>query len=363
MQEDVQDQFKISPSLVFFLINSIQIGVGVLSFQSQIVKHAGYDAWISIIIAGIAVHIIIWMMYQMLNNEKSDIVSIHKKIFGKWIGSLFSLIFVVYYLFLVIIALRLYVEVIEVWMFPRLNLYLIAIIFATLLFYIVNGGFRVVTGICFLGVVIPLYLIFTLFSPLEFAHYSNLLPIMNHSLLDILRSSKEMSLSLIGFSTLFFYFPFIKHHEKSQKYAHFGVVFSISLYLLTALVSFVFYSEEQIKSYLWPTLQLWKIIEIPFVERFEYVGISSWALVILPNITLSLWAASRGVKRVLGINQRKTLIFFLLIVAGSLLLITGHSQIAKYSAFVSNIGFYLLFGYIPFLFIVYWILNKVRKKT
>jgi spore germination protein (amino acid permease) len=361
MSHSIPERLKVSPLLVFFLINSIQIGIGVLSFQSSIIKNAGYDAWISIIIAGLGVHLLIWMMYKMLNKEKTDIFDIQKKLFGKWIGGAFGVVFVLYYFILSATILRLYIEIIQVWMFPAISVFVISVVLLLLVFYIVDGGFRVVTGICFLGVVIPLYLIFTLLFPLEFAHYHNLMPIFNHSIKDLLLSAKQMTLSFLGFTILFVFYPLIKHPEKSQKWAHLSVVLTILLYLATALVAFVYYDEEQLKTVIWPTLGLWKIIEMPFVERFEYIGISSWALVILPNMTLALWAASRGVKRIFRFKQRKALIVFLILNLLIVNFLKTHEQIKRASDVVTSIGFYIIYGYVPILFVYFLIYQRVRK--
>jgi spore germination protein (amino acid permease) len=362
LETKIKDPLKVSSSLVFFLINSVQVGVGILSFQSVIVQYAGIDSWISILIAGLGTHVIIWMMYKILSSGKNDdIVSIQRKIFGKWVGGFLTLIFVFYFFSLTIVTLRTYIQVINVWMFPRANIIMLALLFAILLYYIISGGFRVVAGICFLGVVIPMYLILTLLFPLEFANYSNLFPVMTHSIYSILLSAKESVFSFLGFSTLLFYYPFIKKPEASQKYAHFGVMFTVFIYLATCIVSFVFYSEGQIKSYLWPTLELWKIAEMPFVERFEFIGISSWALVILPNMSLFLWASSRGIKRIFGLNQRKTLIFLLFILVLSMGFIKGHDEVEQVTNYAGKMGFIIAFVYIPILFVVITVYKKVRK--
>lgn len=338
MQSTVEERFQVSPYLVFFLIHSIQIGVGVLTFQAEIVKWAGNDAWISILLAGLAIHVLIWMMYKILNKEKTDIISINQKLFGKWLGNFFNISLLLYFL-----------------------LISMCLIFLPLIYYIVEGGFRVVTGICFFGVVLPLYLLLTLLFPLEFAHYGNLLPVLTHSLTEIFLSSKHMTLSYIGFSTLFIYYPFIKEPEKSQKWAHFGVAFSTFIYFITFIVTIIFYSEEQLKTNLWPTLGLWKIIEMPFKERFEYIGISSWAIVILPNITLAIWAFMRGVKRVFKLKQRKTLLFSLFVMLIIVPLIKDYNQIQILSNCLSYAGYVVFFGYIPLIFIIHFIYSKVKK--
>ncbi|MRG85698.1 GerAB/ArcD/ProY family transporter [Salinibacillus xinjiangensis] len=362
MGKHVPDYFKISPFLTFFLITAVQVGVGILSFQSIIVEPAGYDAWISIIIASIGVHILIFMMYKILNQEEhKDIFDIQTMLFGKWIGKSLGVITCVYFLLMSFVALRLYIEIIQVWMFPQISLLVVGTVFLLLVLYIINGGFKVIAGICFLGVVIPLYLILTLIFPLEFAYYDNLKPVLNHSVIELLLSAQKMTLSYLGFSTLFVYYPFLKEPKKTQKFAHFGVAFTTFLYVSTAIVSFLFYDEEQIKTVIWPTLGIWKIIEMPFVERFEYIGISSWTLVILPNITLTLWASSRGMKRMFNVNQRKTLIVYAIIIITVMLTVRGFDNIDKISELVTRFGFYYVFVYIPVLCIIHFIFQKVRE--
>ncbi|MGR5997516.1 GerAB/ArcD/ProY family transporter [Bacillus cereus] len=47
-----------------------------------------------------------------------------------------------------------------------------------------------------------------------------------------------------------------------------------------------------------------KIIQFPFIERFEYIIVSVWAFFILPNVSFTLWGVSRGIKRGTG-NKAK----------------------------------------------------------
>ncbi len=63
-QAGVNEKYKVSPFYVFFLVHSIQTGVGVLSFQRVLAKSTGTDGWISILLAGLIVHIMIWVIYK-----------------------------------------------------------------------------------------------------------------------------------------------------------------------------------------------------------------------------------------------------------------------------------------------------------
>ncbi|AND40532.1 GerAB/ArcD/ProY family transporter [Cytobacillus oceanisediminis] len=74
-------------------------------------------------------------------------------------------------------------------------------------------------------------------------------------------------------------------------------MFTIFLYLSISIITFVFFNEEHLKHTIWATLTLLKIAEMPFIERVEYIVVSLWFLVVLPHISLHLWAICRGLKK------------------------------------------------------------------
>ncbi|RFB15034.1 spore gernimation protein GerB [Bacillus sp. HNG] len=359
--ERIKESFLVSPFFVFFLIHSMQIGVGILGFQRIIAKSAGYDSWIAVILAGAAVHVIVWMMYKILNDSKGDIIDVHKEVFGKWIGGFFSLLFVVYLMSLSITVLRTYIEVVQVWMFPELNAWVFSFFALALTYYIILGGFRTVTGISFFSIVLPVYILLLVFFPLEFAHVRNLLPILSHSFTEIAQATRDMTLSILGFETLFFFYPFIKNPKSSQKWAHLGVLATTVLYLITMITTIMFYSSGQLDKHIWATLSMFKTIVMPFVERFEYVGVASWFFIILPNICISIWGASRGIKKVFSVQQRKVLLFILPVVWVASSFLKTRQGIDKLNEYMSSFGFYTVFVYIPILFVLTLVIRKVRK--
>jgi spore germination protein (amino acid permease) len=354
-------ELQITPFLTFFLIHGVQVGVGVLGFQGPITKSAGNDAWMAVIAAGIAVNIIIWLMYLLLNKHQKDLVEIHKDLFGKWIGGLFSLIWVIYWIMIGIIVLRSYVEIVEVWVFPTINIVMFSVIFLILVYYCVTGGFRIVAGICLLGVVIPSYIFLTFLFPIEYTHFRNLLPIWNHSIKELTMATKDMMLAYAGFSTLFMFYPYIKHPNKSQKWAHFGHVLTGGIYLYILIITIGFYSEKQITKQIWATLSMWKIVELPFVERFEYIGITSWILIILPNICLPVWAATKGVQKMFNFKPRKVVVSILLIVLCSTISIRGRERIEMMNQVLSSLGICLVFLYVPLLTFLSFLITKIRR--
>ncbi|WP_421381228.1 GerAB/ArcD/ProY family transporter [Bacillus salacetis] len=358
----VPENRKISPFIVFFLIHSIQVGVGVLGYQRIIAKSAGYDAWMAVIAAGILTNFILFLIYKVVQTGGGDLVEANKTAFGKWLGKAFDLVFLLYFCLIAITICRTYIEVVQVWMYPRMASWFFSILFFMLVIYVVNGGLRAVAGTAFFGTVLPAYLILTFGFTFPFSDFRNLFPVWDHSMLDMLKSTRDMTLSFLGYETLLVFYPYISQGEKSKKWAHISLIVTTVLFTLLTLVSFAFFSEGQLEKTVWATLSMWKIVEMPFVERFEYIGIANWCLIILPNVCITLWCASRIAKRSFKMNQRKTLIILSLLCIIVISTIQDRNQINTLNDITSKVGFYLNFVFIPFLLLMILLMKKVKQK-
>lgn len=361
MSVQIPESRKISPFLVFFLVHANQAGVGVLGFQRVITKDAGYDAWISVIIVSFFIHLIMWMILKMVFTVNGDFLSIHEFIFGKWLSKILGTILIVYLCLTAVAVLRNYIEIVQVWMFPRLQTFWFALVFLILVIYIVSGGLRAITGIAFFSVILPLYILFIFFFTIPYSDFTNILPILDHSLTDLLKGAHAMSFTMTGFEALLFFYPFVKEPKKAKKWAHLGIVLTIATHLYLAIITFAFFPEAQIQKNIWPTLTMWKIVEMPFVERFEYIGIANWCLIVLPNVCIPLWAASRMAKHMYTIKQRTVVPILALICLVTVSLFTTRTSINSLTNITGTAGFYLNFIYIPLLFLATLIARKVKK--
>ncbi|MGE6375828.1 GerAB/ArcD/ProY family transporter [Peribacillus muralis] len=303
-QATVNEKYKVSPFYVFFLIHGMQTGLGALSFQRELAKFTGTDGWMSILLAGLIIHLLIWLIYKIFKMVPGDIIYANHYVFGKWMGNLFSFLFILYFFILGMTVIVGYIRVIHVWMFDDVPAWALVTVFLILIYYIISGGFRTVTGIAFLTILISYWLLLFPFYGIKYSDFTGVLPIFDHSILDILKGTRSISLTMLGFEMLLMYYPFIKKAETSQKFAHGGVLTTTLLALIDYFVSIAFYPLKLLTLTLWPTLTMTSIIELPFIQRFEYITISWWAIIIIPNMVIPLWAASRGIKRVFNIQQK-----------------------------------------------------------
>lgn len=349
----VKESNQVSGYITWFLVHGVQTGIGMLNFQQKIADGAEQDAWVSVLFVGACMHLVILMLYRLLRMaEGGDILSLHRELFGPVVGSGLSVILFFYCVLMCTGQVRPYAEIIHVWVFPDAPLWQISLIILAVAGYIVSGGFRVVAGICLLCVVIPSMVLPSLYFPLKFAHWLNFLPLWSHGLGDYTRSAAKSVYVFLGPEFLLFYYPFIKNNAKAQKWAHLAVAHTTLLYLIILVTTLGYFNMRQLRHTLWPTLILSKIIRFAFLERFDYIYIFNWLLVIFPICCVSIWAAVRILNQTLKFSRRWALGTTLLVIIGMVLSLRTPVSIERMENVISLVGSTLIFGYLPLLLLI-----------
>ncbi|PFA62994.1 spore gernimation protein [Bacillus sp. AFS015802] len=359
-----QPQSLINAFMVMFIIHSIQLGVGVQGFQRIIYVEAGHDAWISIILSGLVTSFIGFVMIKTLNYyESSDIYGIQRDVYGRWLGTCMNVLYVFYCLGAFLVVIRNYIEVLQAWVFPEVPTWFVSMTLMMLVLYGVLGGFRIIAGASFFSVFLSFWLLSLLGYPIQFSHWSNLLPILESNATEILRGAYSMTFTVVGFELIYSFYPFIKEKRKAQKYMQIGLLYTTLLYLAVMVISLSYFSGGQLERTIWGTLSLFKIVRLPFIERFEYVAITFWMLIILPNLMLYLWSASRGIARILGKEGKKMIIWIVAVTLfGCVQLFVTREQINKLNNYSAQVSFIVVFCYPVFLYLLVWLKKKVFRK-
>jgi len=334
----------------------------MLHFQRLAIQGAEQDSWLAVIFTGFSLHLVLWMMYKILRNPSKDIIDVHQFCFGRYIGNAASLLLIAYFFLTALTVLRVYIHILQVWVFPTLQTWELSLIFVGILYYLITGGFRTLTGFCFFSVILSTVLMFSFYFPLAFSRLNYLLPIFNHSLADFLTSAQSSSIIFFGFESLLLYFPFLRSPHETMKWAHLGLLFSTVKYAVLLVITLLYFSQGHLMHSLWPTLEMTKIIEIQFLERFENLFIFSWLMIIIPTVCIPLWCCTRIMKRVCKIRPRWSLLFILSVLFVATLSVHGQLQVDALGSFSSLTCLYFVYAYIPLLFILFHIVEWVKLK-
>ncbi|MGM0835360.1 MAG: GerAB/ArcD/ProY family transporter [Bacillota bacterium] len=363
MNVKVEKQFQVSAFFTFFLIHSSQTGIGILNFQCQVIKGAEQDAWISLIITGVTTQIILFIIFKLLGGGTNDLVAVHQYCFGKTVGKIMSVMALVYFWLASLTVFRAYIEVIQIWVYPTIKTWQLCLVFGLIFYYIISSGFRSLTGFSFWGVILPSFLFLLIYFPLKHTNYIFLLPAFSHSLSELFLSSKAYTLLFLGFEWILMYYPFIRssNNKDISKWAYLGNIYTFIVYLIITLISFLYFNQEVLKHLPWPTLMMVKIVKFSFLERFEYIFIFIWLLVVISPICISLWACTRIVKRAFSIPPKATLILLLIAEMIASMRLKEFNSIDHLINFTSNVGIGFVYVYLPLLLIIKLIKNNFIK--
>lgn len=278
--------------LVMFIIHSVQIGVGIVGLPRIVYLAAKHDAWISVFLGGVLSAIVLAMMIFMLRQyESADLYGIQVDIFGKWIGNALNMIYMVYLSLSYFVILMNYIEIVQVWIFPDLPTWQIILVLILLSIYAVYGGVRVIVGVAFLSVLGTIWIIFILVVPMRYSDPKHLLPLLNIDLKHLILGVYKTSLSMLGFELIMFFYPYVKNKKKVFLFSQIGNLFTTILSTAVTLVSITFFAENGLARTIWPVLSMFKIVRLPNLERFEFIAVSFWMLIILPNMCCYLYRA------------------------------------------------------------------------
>jgi spore germination protein (amino acid permease) len=349
--------------MLVFIIHSIQAGVGLAGLPRVVYMEAKHDAWISVLLAGVITSIVLVVIVKMLSQyDSADLYGIHVDIFGKWAGNSLNFIYMIYMSSAFFIIFMNYVEIVQVWIFPTLPTWQISLVLILLAIYAVYGGIRVVVGVAFLSVIGTFWLAIVILIPLQYADFTHIFPIMNVSIKQLLKGAHSTSLSMMGFEIIMFVYPFVKEKHKTLLYVQMGNLITTILFTVSTFISIVFFASNSLEKTIWPVLSMFKIVRLPNLERFEFIAVSFWMLIILPNMCFYLWAASKGFSRVLGRKQKWGIWIIAIITFSASFFIKARYQMNNVTDVIAKVGFYLAFCYPVLLAIIVFIKKWFQRR-
>lgn len=284
---------------VFFIVGA-QIGIGILSLPAEVAKGSGTDGWIAIIMGGMLSIIASLVIINIMEQHPEDtIFDLLPRYFGKWLGKLFSLAFSVYAALAATTVVFTAIHLVQVWILPQTSNYWIMILFMIPGFLAARNGVRILGRYAEIVFYMTLWMPILIALPTKDGHLLHLLPVIKEGWLPIIKTVKMTILSFLGFELAFVLYPFLKEKHLAKKGIIIANVISLSAFVFVTIVSFIFYSPDEITQYVWPTLSLLKTIEFPFMERFEIIFLAAYLFVLSTTGVPYIFTAAFGISHVL----------------------------------------------------------------
>ncbi|MBP1962284.1 GerAB/ArcD/ProY family transporter [Paenibacillus aceris] len=355
---------QISLVQYIFIISETQIGIGVLSLPSDLAKSAGTDGWLSILLGWLlCILASLFVIRIMDKNPGYTLIEILSANFGKWMGRGLSVLWIMYTAFAASVAMFSTIFIIKLWIIPDMWDFILMILFLVPIYMVTKQGVRIIGVSAELIFLVSIWMPFFLFFTLKDFHWLFLLPIAKEGLLPILSTVKSTIFSFLGFELAFILYPFLKDKKSASKGIVIANSLSMIIFVFVTVICYIKFSPDEIKDYAYPTLNLLKVIRLPFLERLEITFLSFYLLILFITVIPYLYTTVLGISQLCGKQDHRTVlrIFIGLLILISFFFSPSSSQVARLGILWGQLGTYFAYVFPVCLWIYGWLFQLVRK--
>ncbi len=281
------------------LINGMQVATGVLSLPRVLAENAGTDGWIAILIGWIFSTISgVFIVKTAARYPEDTIYNILIRLFGKIVGKAFVVIYMMYFAFYTCIVLVNAMLFLKGWLLPKTPDYIVIFLFSIPTFFVARNGPRIIGRYSELFFYMALWIPLFFLIPLkENGSLMPFFPLLKEGWKPVLTAVPTTIFAYLGFDIAFFLYPFLQ----KKQYAVHGMVIANTLtmlfYLFTTIVCFAYFSPDSITQYNQPVLNLVKVIEFRFLERFDMILLAVYLTIVstswIPALYCSVFCSSQ----------------------------------------------------------------------
>jgi spore germination protein AB len=295
---------KLNHYHVIFLAQNVMIGIGLLSLPHAL-SPMEHDQWIMPILFGLTAQVILIPMVWICSKYPDHhLYHMNEKLIGKALGKGVNLIIIFYAIAMLATVSEGYARLIQITTLPNMTTTIPLILLFALIVYIAQGGIKSVARFCIIGFVFTGWMVYFLQWPFQKGDLGQVLPLLHFKPEEAAESFHRGFFSMLGFELILIYFPYIMNQKKAFRHASYGIWITVFFYFSISLASAAFFSSWQLKNLLYPVLNIYKSVELSWIERVENVGINLWVFLILSTTAAYLWAAKIGLDSLFGTRRR-----------------------------------------------------------
>jgi spore germination protein (amino acid permease) len=294
---------NLGPYHVIGLVLNTCIGVNLLTLSHSVSK-MGYNQWWIPIVLGIIVTLTLFPMVALCKRYPDDtLYRINQKLLGKWLGGFVNALVIVYAILNVTAIHSGYVRLIQTSMLTNQTVTLPLLGLTLVMLYITNGGIKLVARFCLLTFFFTGWTVYYLQWGFQKGGLMHIFPLFNTNFPDFYDALINAFSSMFGYELLLFYYPHVADKERVLRHALIGVWMVVLFYAMILITSVAYFSTWEMEHLIYPILNLFKAVELSFLERIENLGIGLWVFIILSTSTAYLWAARIGLEEFEGYRR------------------------------------------------------------
>lgn len=365
---DGREKINVRQFLLFLFL--FVIGTSILLSPSNLASTAKEDAWISVGVAmAIGTGVILFYLLISTWYPEHNMVDLNKVLFGKWVGTLFSLLFMLYALITAATVLWTIGHFMVTQMLHETPQPFIQFLFMFVVIYAVYLGIETLarTSELFFPWVLILLLVIFVFS-IPSINLDYIEPLLSSGASPIVKSAWfDLTVSTFPLIVLFMVYPKLvqdkKHMARKVIIAYLlGMFMIMTATFITTSVLGVEYTAHHI----YPTYVLAKTLNIEgLIQRVEVIIAISWILTIFFKLSLYFYAAVTAFSQIFGVKSYRSLTFpfGLLVIALSLIVYPSSIYAAEWNQ-TTWLYYSTTFGVLyPIIITITTLVKKLFKRS
>lgn len=298
------------PQTVALIVTTI-LGTGILSLPHEVAKAVGSDGWILVLLGGITTLIISFIIGSLVMRFPQDtFIEYSRKTVGKFLSYPLSALLAIHYVLITSLSLRIFAEVMNVFMLPRTPMEFIILTQMLTSLYLVRYGVEPVarlSEILLPILIIPIFAMYVIAFPK--ADFSELLPFMATPLIKMAKGIFFTLFSFLGFEILLVVAPYMRSPKRIywSLFASIGIVTLI--YFFIVVVVFATMGVENTKMLMWPSMSIIRTLTAPggIFDRMDALAMALWTIAAFTTLNSFYFAAVLAFAHIAGFKEFKPL--------------------------------------------------------
>lgn len=280
------------------------------------VASARQDAWLAYIIAwsGGLLLVGVYILISKLHADKT-LIEILQVVFGKYIGGLLGLLYVLYFIHLAVLVLRNFTEFSVITLYPETPRLFIAFAFIIPTVYILLNGFEILARLSELLVpLLPLLVVFLFIILIPRYDFGNFFPLLKKGVSPVLRSAFAALTFPFGESVVFLMvFPLLVEKNKLTKTVYSSFIITGLMLLSITVRDLMVLGPTMFAGSTFPPMISTRLIPNLDITLDAVIGLN---LMIGGGIkiTVCLYAAIRGFSQLFNFNNYQRFVMPIIVV-------------------------------------------------
>jgi spore germination protein len=314
---DIKQHEKLTHGQTVGFLIGLTLGPEFLKLPNLLVTTAKQDSWISAIIALIyPISIIITVNIIVRKYPEDNLMQINKKVFGKLLGSILSVMFLLQFVIYTGSIISEYARIARVFIVAFLSPLKISIVCFLAALYIASLGLKTLAKVSeVITYFIAMVILLTVFIFKE-GNLVNLMPVFEVSIGSILSSSVKTSYFFGGLEAILMIHPHVRDIKGLKKSSLTALLFCSVVWVWSVFSTIYYLGIDMIPKSLWSFFLIYDSVNFPIINNVRYVFMFVWTLVSLRIIANYIFLNKEMIREIVYIKTKTILLALSVIILG-----------------------------------------------